>query len=143
MTGMGVLRGGTLAVLAVLIGGGWFGGLTFVSDPSGSGMGMTTAELPDWPLLHDFTLPGVALIVLFGLLPLIPLVLLLRRDPRGWTATVLIGVLLVLWMLGQLVALGLTFPAMQLTFLAGGLLLAVLGWAGRRSADEFRRPVRS
>jgi hypothetical protein len=143
MTGMGALRGGTLAVLAVLIAGGWFGGLAFVADPSGSGMGMTTAELPDWPLLDDYTLPGVALLVLFGLLPLIPLVLLLRRDARGWTATAAVGVLLVLWMLGQLVALGLTFPAMQLTFLAVGLLLAVLGWAGRRTADEFRRQVRS
>jgi len=140
---VGALRGGTLAVLAVLIGGGWFGGLTFLADPSGSGMGMTTAELPDWPLLDDFTLPGIALIVLFGLLPIVPLVLLLRRDARGWTATAAVGVLLVLWMLGQLVALGLTFPAMQLTFLAVGLLLVVLGWAGRRGADEFSRPVRS
>ena len=140
---MGALRGGTLAVLVVLIAGGWFGGLTFVSDPSGSGMGMTTAELPAWPLLDDFTLPGIALIVLFGLLPLIPLVLLLERDPRGWAATLLVGALLVLWMLGQMVALGLTFPAMQLTFLAVGVLLAVLGWVGRRTADEFRRPSRS
>ena len=140
---MGALRGGTLAVLAVLIGGGWFGGLTFLADPSGSGMGMTTAELPDWPLLDDFTLPGIALIVLFGLLPIVPFVLLLRRDARGWTATAAVGVLLVLWMLGQLVALGLTFPAMQLTFLAVGLLLVVLGWAGRRGADEFERRVRS
>jgi hypothetical protein len=81
--------------------------------------------------------------VLFGLLPIVPFVLLLRRDARGWTATAAVGVLLALWMLGQLVALGLPFPAMQLTFLAVGLLLVVLGWAGRRSADEFPRRVRS
>ncbi|MGY1805006.1 hypothetical protein ACI78T_17125 [Blastococcus sp. SYSU D00922] len=140
---MGVLRGATLAALAVLVGGGWFGGLSFVTDPSGGGMGMTAAELPDWPLLDDFALPGIALVVLFGVLPLVPIVLLLRRDARGWTATTLVGAVLVLWMLGQLAALGFTFPAMQATFLVVGLALVLLGWAGRRTADEFRRPLRS
>jgi hypothetical protein len=127
-----VLRGTTLAVLAVLVGGGWYGGLSFLTDPSGAGLGMTTAELPDWPLLEDFTLPGAALVVLFGLVPLVPFVLLLRGDPRGWQATVAVGALLVVWMLGQVVAIGLTFPGIQLTFLAVGLLLTALGSAGSR-----------
>jgi hypothetical protein len=140
---MRVLRGSTLAVLVVLVGGGWYGGLSFLTDPSGGGLGMRTAELPDWPLLGDFTLPGVALLVLFGLLPLVPIVLLLRSDPRGWIATAAVGALLVLWMLGQIVALGLTFPGMQLTFLAVGLLLTALGSAGLRLHDEFRARHRS
>jgi hypothetical protein len=111
---------------------GWFGGLSFLTDPSGAGLGMTTAELPDWPLLVDYTLPGAALILLFGLLPLVPIALLLRGDPRGWPATAAVGALLVLWMLGQIVAIGLTFPGMQLTFLTIGLLLTALGSAGSR-----------
>ena len=127
---MRVLRGFTLAVLAVLVGGGWFGGLSFLTDPSGAGLGMTTAELPDW--LDDFTLPGVALLV----------VLLLRGDARGWPATAAVGALLVLWMLGQVVAIGLTFPGMQLTFLAVGVLLTALGSAGLR-LDEFSARDRS
>ena len=140
---MRVLRGVTVAVLVVLTGGGWFGGLSFLTDPSGTGMGMTTAELPDWPLLEDFRLPGVALLVLFGLLPLVPVVLLLRGDPRAWPATAAVGALLVLWMLGQIVALGLTFPGMQLTFLTVGLLLTALGSAGLRLSDEFSPRRRS
>ena len=139
---MRFLRGFALAVLVILLGGGWFGGLSFVTDPSGAGMGMTTAELPDWPLLEDFTLPGVALLVLFGLLPLVPIVLLLRGDVRGWPATAAVGALLVLWMLGQVVAIGLTFPGMQLTFLAVGVLLTALGSAGLRF-DEFSARDRS
>jgi hypothetical protein len=127
-----LLRGITLAVLAVLVGGGWFGGLSFLIDPSGAGLGMTTAELPDWPLLADYTLPGVALVVLFGLMPLVPIALLLRGDPRGWPATSAVGAVLVLWMLGQLVAIGMTFPPMQVTFLVVGLLLTALGSAGLR-----------
>ena len=129
---MRLLRGITLAVLVVLVGGGWFGGLSFLTDPSGAGMGMTTAELPDWPLLEDFWLPGAALLVLFGLLPLVPILLLLRGDARGWPAAAAIGSLLVLWMLGQIVAIGLTAPGMQLTFLAVGLLLSALGSVGSR-----------
>src|SRR3954447_7906119 len=132
---MRLLRGVTLAVLVVLVGGGWYGGLSFVTDPGGGGMGMTTAELPE-PLLGDFTLPGLALLVLFGLLPLVAVVLLLRGDRRGWSATAAIGVLLALWMFGQIVAIGLTFPGMQLTFLGVGLLLTALGTAGLRR-DEF------
>jgi hypothetical protein len=135
-----VLRGITLAVLVVLVGGGWFGGLSFLTDPTGRGMGMTTAELPDWPLLQDFTLPGVALIVLFGLLPLVPIGLLLRGDRRGWLGTAAVGALLVLWILGQMVAIGLTFPPMQLTFLAVGLLLTLLGSAGLRLSEGSRLP---
>ena len=135
---MRLLRGITLAVLAVLVGGGWFGGLSFLVDPSGAGMGMTTAELPDWPLLEDFTVPGAALVVLFGLLPLVPIVLLLRRDPRGWPATSAVGAVLVLWMLGQLVAIGMTFPPMQVTFLVVGLLLTALGSAGLRLDERTR-----
>jgi hypothetical protein len=137
---MRFLRGFTLAVLVVLVGGGWYGGLSFVTDPSGGGMGMTTAELPDW--LDDFSLSGVALLVLFGLLPLVPIALLLRGDRRGWPATAAIGALLVLWMLGQIVVLGLTFPGMQLTFLSVGLLLTALGSAGLR-IDEFTARDRS
>jgi hypothetical protein len=129
---MRLLRGITLAVLVVLVGGGWFGGLSFLTDPTGAGLGMTTAELPDWPLLDDFTVPGAALLVLFGLLPLVPILLLLRGDPRGWPATAAVGALLVLWMLGQVVAIGMTFPAMQLTFLVVGLALTALGSAGQR-----------
>ena len=134
---MRLLRGFTLAVLVVLVVGGWYGGLSFVTDPSGGGMGMTTSELPAWPLLGDFSLPGVVLLLLFGLLPLIPIGLLLRGDARGWPATAAVGALLVLWMLGQVVAFGLTFPGMQLTFLAVGLLLTALGSAGLRLNDEF------
>ena len=130
---MRLLRGCTLVVLVVLMGGGWFGGLSFVTDPSGAGLGMTTAELPDW--LVDFALPGVALLVLFGLLPLVPIVLLLRGDARGWPATAAVGAMLVLWMLGQVVAIG-------LTFLAVGLLLTALGSAGLR-LDEFSAHGRS
>ena len=140
---MRLLRGVTLAVLVVLVGGGWYGGLSFVTDPSGGGMGMTTAELPDWPLLDDFTLPGVVLLLLFGLLPLVPIALLLRGDARGWPATAAVGALLVLWMLGQVVAIGLTFPGMQLTFLTVGLLLTALGSAGLRLHDEFSSRRRS
>ena len=68
---MGRLRVITIGFLGVLGVGGLLGGLAFLIDPTGARLGMTVEELPAWPLLDDYTVPGVALIVLFGLFPLV------------------------------------------------------------------------
>ncbi len=76
-----------MLLLVVLIAGGWVGGIGFLTDPSGSGLGMTTDQLPRWPLLDDYTVPGVLLLLGFGVLPLPAVVLhhLLRTSaaPAG------------------------------------------------------------
>ena len=54
--------------------------------------------------------------------------------------------LLVLWMIGQVVAIGFAFPAMQGGFLIAGMVLTALGLDGGTSvgtSDESRRLVRS
>jgi hypothetical protein len=67
--GMRHLRTITLAALALLAVGGWAGGLALVTDPTGGRLGMTVDQLPSWPLLGTYLVPGVLLILLFGLLP--------------------------------------------------------------------------
>lgn len=130
------LRAIAVMVLAVLVVGGWVGGLGFVTDPSGARLGMTMADLPPWPLLDDYTIPGILLLLLFGLLPVGAAVLLIRRSAGGWAAAAGVGLVLVMWMLGQFVAIGLTFPAMQLGFLAVGAVLAAVGYLGYRRTDD-------
>ena len=121
-----------MLLLLVLLVGGWVGGTRFLTDPSGSGLGMTTEQLPQWPLLDDYTVPGLLLVLCFGVLPLPAVVLLARHRPAGFRAAAGVGLLLVAWMLAQLAAIGLLLPGMQLGFLALGALLIALGLTGAR-----------
>ncbi|MFQ1003689.1 hypothetical protein [Modestobacter sp. SSW1-42] len=60
---------------------------------------MTTDQLPGWPLLDDYTVPGLLLVLGFGVLPLPALVLLARRRVAGFVAAGGVGLVLVAWML--------------------------------------------
>ncbi len=137
------LRWITVLLLAVLLAGGWVGGIGFLTDPSGNGLGMTTDQLPRWPLLEDYTVPGVLLLLAFGVLPLPAVVLLARRRPSGFLAASGVGLLLVAWMLAQLAAIGLLLSGMQLGFLALGALLIALGLTGARRAPDGGSRVRT
>jgi len=130
--GRAALRWFTVLLLVVLLAGGWVGGIGFLTDPSGSGLGMSTDQLPRWPLLDDYTVPGVLLLLGFGVLPLPAIVLLARRRPSGFLAATGVGLLLVAWMLVQFAAIGILLPGMQFGFLAAGLLLLALGLTGAR-----------
>jgi hypothetical protein len=130
---VGRLREITLGLLGVLILGGLAGGLALLTDPTGGRLGLTVDELPGWPLLGDYTVPGLALIVLFGVFPMAAFVQLIRRRARGWTLTTAVGLLLVFWMLGQVAAIGLPAPLIQTGFLVVGVLLVGLGLDGETS----------
>ncbi|MFD2093985.1 hypothetical protein [Blastococcus deserti] len=140
------LRSLTVAVLAVISLGGAAAGLALVTDPSGGSVGLTVDELPGWPLLGDYRVPGLLLFVLFGLLPVVAALHLRRRSARGWTAATAVGVLLVLWSIGQVVVIGLRFPLVQTGFLILGMVLTGLGLDGGATVgtrDEFRPAGRS
>ncbi len=143
MDGRAALRWITVLLLVVLIAGGWVGGIGFLTDPSGSGLGMTTDQLPRWPLLDDYTVPGVLLLLGFGVLPLPAVVLLARRRPFGFLAAAGVGLLLVAWMLAQFAAIGLLLPGMQFGFLAVGGVLIALGLTGARLARDGESGVRT
>jgi hypothetical protein len=143
---VGRLRVITLALLGVLLLGGLVGGLALLVDPTGGRLGLTVDALPAWLRIHDYRLPGIALMVLFGVLPTAAAVLLVRRRALGWTLTATLGVLLVLWTLGQVVTIGLPAPALQAGYLIVGILLAGLGLDGGASVgagDESRALVES
>jgi hypothetical protein len=104
---------------------------------------MTTDQLPRWPLLEDYTVPGVLLLLAFGVLPLPAVVLLARRRPFGFLAAVGVGLLLVAWMLAQFATIGLLLPGMQFGFLAVGGVLIALGLTGARLARDGESGVRT
>ncbi|MGR7023675.1 hypothetical protein [Geodermatophilus sp. URMC 62] len=132
-----------MLLLLVLVTGGWVGGISFLTDSSGRGLGMTTDQLPRWPLLDDYTLPGVLLLLGFGVLPLPAVVLLARHRAAGFLAAAGVGILLDAWMLVQVAAIGLLFPGMQIGFLALGGVLIALGSTGARRATNGGDRVRT
>jgi hypothetical protein len=140
------LRVIAIAVLGVLGICGLASGLALVTDPSGARLRLTVDQLPAWPLLGDYTVPGVALMVLFGLLPLAVAGLLARRHPLGWAATAAMGLLVVFGAAGSVVLVGLAFPLVQAAFLIVGIVLTGLGVDGGASvgaSDESREAVGS
>lgn len=134
------LRSLTVAVLTVVCLGGAAGGLALVRDPSGGAVGLTVDELPGWPLLGDYLVPGIALLALFAVLPSVAALLLVRRSARGWAAATAVGLLLVLWSIGQVVVIGLRFPLIQTAFLILGMVLTGLGLDGGTSVGTSDEP---
>jgi hypothetical protein len=140
------LRVITLAVLVVVAAAGWAGGLALLTDRSGGRLGLSVDVLPSWPLLDDYTLPGIVLTVLFGVLPVVAVVLLRRHSAGGWSATTAVGLLLVVWSVGQIVVIGLAFPAVQTGAFMAGIVLTGLGIDGAASvgtSDESGSAVES
>ncbi len=125
---------------------GLAGGAALLTDRTGGRVGLTVDELPAWPLLDDYTVPGAALVVLLGLLPRLAAWLLVRRHPRAWAATTAVGLVLVLVAAGSVVLVGLAYPLLQAAFVVAGVLTTGLGVDGGTSvgtSDESLDAVRS
>ena len=103
---------GLLAFLAI---GGFVGGLAFVTDPTGASIGARSTWLEETPV-SDFLLPGLFLLVVFGIGSLVLISGLLWRPAPGvlgridatlhhhwaWLGTIVMGCTLVAWILFEL-----------------------------------------
>ncbi len=120
-----------IVVLLVLAGGGVFGGIALITQPSGAALGLDESVLPSW-YAGTFSPAGWLLLTVFGVFPLVTAVVLALRPRRGWIATALVGLALTAWMIVQIAMIGLILPPMQIAFLLVGVALTVLGgWRAR------------
>jgi hypothetical protein len=117
--------------------GGLYGGIAMLADPSGRLLGIPEV-LPLLPV-SGFTLPGLFLLIVMGLLPLLLAYGLLvrpnvtwaqplsRRSGHhwAWTATLGLGVTLAVWLLVQGLLIGFGWPIQYVTA-ADGLLIILL-----------------
>ena len=88
-------------------------GASLLADPSGRSIwvGLESA-LQYIPFLHDFTLVGVWLIAVYGVLPLILAVGLWMQRRWAWRIALVLGAVIIVWILAELVmlySLGFTF----------------------------------
>jgi hypothetical protein len=98
------------ALLAILSLGGSVGGISFIADPTGRGLGAEVAWLDATPV-GDFLLPGWFILIAFAVAPLVAAAGLARGGPLRpvrrldralgyrwpWAMTILIGITLVAW----------------------------------------------
>lgn len=115
--------------------GGLYGGMAMLFDPSGGSLQMNDVL----PLLHvpNYILPGLFLLVVMGLAPLVMTYGLLAQ-PRwsrmdrwtdwsghhwSWTGSLIIGVILIFWLGIQGMLIGFRWPIQYVTAVNGLLII--------------------
>ena len=97
--------------------GGW--GMTF--DPTGSDVGLDPALIEGSPF-PDFFIPGVILLVVLGVVPVVVAVAVWRRAPWAQPASWLVGLALLGWLAVEILVVGyIARPPLQLVYGLVGL----------------------
>ena len=102
-----------------------YAAIAFISDPSGAALGMTTEELVHSPF-HNFLIPGIVLLIINGILPVIILILMLLRYTYYPQLILFQGVLLSAWIIIQVVMLR-DLHIMHVIMITFGISLSLIG----------------
>ncbi len=146
-----------LFLLAFLAVGGLYGGIAMLTDPAGGSLGLTDV-LPLLPV-SDFILPGLFLLAVMGLAPLLLTYGLLARPTWSWaealsrwsghhwawTGTLGLGLTLAIWLIVQGLLIGFKWPIQYITAADGFLIILLVLVPGvkrfyaRQTHEEFSR----
>ncbi len=112
-----------MLLLAVQGLGGLGGGLSLTLKPDGSVMQMPTSLLDGSPFA-DYLIPGLILLLVLGVLPLVALAGLWLGRLWGWYAAFVVGCGLVIWILVEITII--PYSWLQPFFGTVGVLIAVV-----------------
>jgi hypothetical protein len=127
-----------LAMMGILSIGGFIGGISFVADPTGDGIGAHLSWLDQTPV-SDFLLPGLFLLVVYGLVPLLLMCGLVWRFSPGflrrvngrigyqwsWAGTIAVGSVLMIWIVYELTVLPERMVLQPILLAVGALMVAI------------------
>lgn len=113
--------------------GGFVGGISFITKPDGSGLGMTTDFLARSPVDNYFW-PGIFLLVFMGGWPFINIYGLLTRQRWYKASLLLLGIVSMTWIVYETIVIR-TFSPLQPTVFIIGLLLALSALPTRQSSE--------
>lgn len=102
-------------------------GYSFITDPSGNGLGMTTSYLKSSAPFKDFFIPGVVLFIVNGVISLLVAGLAIFKQKNYATFILLQGGILVGWIGLQLMMVT-SFHSLHFIIGLVGLTLIFLGW---------------
>lgn len=94
-------------------------GLIFIFDPTGETMGMTSNILPS-NIFRNFLIPGILLLSINGFGHVLVFILCLNKHSKSIPSLQFIGAFLCLWIIIQLMMIGLS-SVFQPIFLAIGI----------------------
>lgn len=123
-----------LCLLILSLGGGFAGGIMMLMDPSGEMLGV--AELLPLLPVPNFILPGIFLLLVMGLFPLMLAITLVTRPDWpwidsllrwsnhywAWTGTLILVAILAVWLIYEVWLIG-SFPITNITAVLGLLIL--------------------
>ncbi len=124
--------------------GGLYGGIAMLLDPSGGALQMAEV-LPLLPV-PNYVLPGLFLLFVMGLAPLLLIYGLLARpawpwiEPLfrwskhhwAWTGTMLLALVLAIWLIVEGVLIGFQWPIQYVTAVNGLFILVFALWPSVR-----------
>ena len=133
-----ILLGFICLCLLYIGGGGLYGGISFIIDPSGKSIGMAP-QLIKSILVPDYFIPGVILIIIFGIIPVvtttglifkhsIPFIKSKESKPKHnwvWHSAYLLSMALVFWIMMQLILIGYGHP-LQVMLLGVGVIMFLI-----------------
>ncbi len=109
-------------------------GYSFIMEPSGNGIGISTDYLKDSAPFSDYFIPGIVLFTTIGILSSIVAVLAIRRTHHFPMLISLQGILYVLWIAIQL-SMVRGFHPLHAIVGGSGIFLLIIGWWLRGEAE--------
>ncbi|MGK7368592.1 MAG: hypothetical protein ACNS64_00150 [Candidatus Halalkalibacterium sp. M3_1C_030] len=104
---------------------GIWGGTMLVLDPSGSLLQLPLQLLSDSPF-QDYLIPGLILLILLGILPLVIVYALWKKVSWSVSGAFLIGIMLVVWIGVQILIVGYQDnPPLQALYGSVGILILI------------------
>ena len=126
-----------LMILLVTLGlGGISGGIAMISDPSGDLLGLPLVLLESVSI-RNYLMPGLFLLVVMGILPLVAAIGLWRGQQRAWIVTIGLSLVLILWIGTQIYLWGPPIAIQIIYLVLGGVMLGLSLIPSVK--DHFRR----
>jgi hypothetical protein len=104
---------------------GILGGTALVLDPTGNALQMPLTLLEGSPF-DDYFIPGLILLVILGIFPLVVLIGVVRGRTTAWLGSIVIGLALLVWIGVEIFMIGYhNKPPLQLIYGVVGFLILV------------------